>query len=97
MPRPVPTGRAEGHDCGGADVDEALREDNVVGGVGQDGEAFVDEDAGGFDGGLDVGVEGGLVADDFDLDPVGEADLAGEAGSADGLLGGTLACRRCWA
>ena len=68
-----------------------LREDDVVGGVGQDGEAFVDEDAGGFDGGLDVGVEGGLVADDLDLDPVGEADLAGEAGGADGFVGGVAA------
>ena len=84
-------GRAERHDGGGADVDEALGENDVVGGVGQDGEAFLDEDAGGFDGGLDVGVEGGLVADDLDLDPVGEADLAAKARGADGFLGGVAA------
>ena len=63
-------GGGEGHDSGGACVNEALGEDDVVGGVGEDGEAFADEGTGGFEGGLDIRVEGGLVADDFDLDPV---------------------------
>ena len=84
-------GGCERHDGRGSGVNEALGEDNVVGGVGQDGESFGDEDAGGFEGGLDVGVEGGLVADDFYFDPVGEADFAGETRGADGLVGGVTA------
>ena len=84
-------GRAERHDGCGARVDEALGVDNVVGGVGQDGEAFLDQDARGFERGLNVGIERCLVADDFDLDPVGEADLAAEARGADGLVGGEAA------
>ena len=66
-------------------------EDDVVGGVGQDGKSLLDQDARGLQRGLNVGVEGGLVADDFDLDPVGEADLAAEARGADGLVGGEAA------
>ena len=84
-------GGGERHDGGGSGIDEAMGKDDVVGGVGEDGESFFDEDAGGFEGGLDVGVEGGLVADDFDLDPVGEADFAGETGGADGFVGGVTA------
>ena len=84
-------GSAERHDGGGAGVDQALGEDDVVRGVGQNGEAFLDQDAGGFERGLDVGVERRLVADDFDLDPVGEADFAAEAGGADGFVGGVAA------
>jgi len=84
-------GRGEGHDGGGAGIDEAMGEDNVVGCVREDGEPFFDEDAGGFEGGLDVGIEGGLVADDLDFDPVGEADFAGEARGANGFVGGVAA------
>src|SRR5581483_12414266 len=60
----------------------------IVGGVGKDGEAFFDEDASGFDGGLDVGEESFLVADDFDFDPIAEADFATETRGADGFVGG---------
>ena len=35
-------GGAEGHDGGGTDVDEALGKDNVVSGVRENGEAFLD-------------------------------------------------------
>ena len=84
-------GRAERHDGGGARVDEAAGVDDVVGGVGQDGEALLDQDARGLQRGLNVRVERGLVADDLDLDPVGEADLAAEARGADGLVGGEAA------
>ena len=40
---------------------------------------------------MNVGIEGGAVADDFDFDPVGESDFAGEAGGADGFVGGVAA------
>ncbi len=75
MPSPAADGRAERHDSGRTGVNQTLRDDDVVGGVGKHGEAFLHEDAGGFDGGLDVGIERGLIADDFDLYPVGEADF----------------------
>ena len=84
-------GGGERHDRCGSGVDEAMREDDVVRGVGEDGESFFDEGAGGFERGLDIGVERGLVADDFDLDPVGEADFAGKTRGADGLVGGVTA------
>src|SRR5208282_1666779 len=81
-------GRAQRHDCGGTGVDQALGEDDVVGGVGQNGEAFVDQSARGFERGLHVGIKSGLVADDFELHPFGEADFAAQAGGADSLVGG---------
>jgi hypothetical protein len=84
-------GRAQRHDRSRAGVDQTLGEDDVVGGVGQNGEAFLDQHARGFERGLHVGIERGLIADDFDLDPVGEADLAAEARRADGLVGGVAA------
>ena len=84
-------GGGEWHDGCGSRVDEAMGEDDVVGSVGEDGESFFDEGAGGFERGLDVGIESGLVADDFNLDPVGEADFAGETRGADGFVGGVTA------
>ena len=65
--------------------------DDIVGGVGQDGKALFDEDSRGLQRRLNVWVERGLVADDLDLDPVGEADLAAKARGADGLVGGEAA------
>ena len=41
---------------------------------------------------MHVGIEGLLVADDFDLDPVGESDFAAETRGADGFVGGVAAC-----
>ena len=84
-------GSAERHYRGGASVDEALGENDVVGSVGQDGETFADQDAGSFERGLDIRVERSLVADDFELYPVRDADLAAEAGGADGFVGGIAA------
>ena len=40
---------------------------------------------------LGVGEKSLLVADDFELDPVGEADFAAEARGADGFVGGVAA------
>ena len=86
-------GGAERHDGGGAGVEQALGEDDVVGGVGKDREAFLDQNAGGFERGLHIGIERGLVADDFELDPVGKADFAGQARGTDGFIGGVAAGR----
>ena len=80
--------RGEGHDGGGASVDELASGDEVVVGVGEDDETFFDKDAGRFDELLGVWEKSLLVADDFELDPVGEADFAGEARGADGFVGG---------
>ena len=78
-------GRAEGHDGGGADFLEALGEDRVGIDVGEDGEAFLDEDFSGgkrFDG---VGEEVAGVGMDFEFDPFGQSGSGGEAGEADGF------------
>ena len=85
-------GRAERHHGCRACIDQALGVDDVVGGVGQNGEAFLDQDARGFERGVNVGIERGFVADDLDLDPVGEADFAAEARGANGLVGSEAAC-----
>ena len=84
-------GRAQGHDGGRAGVDQALGNHNVVRGIRQNRKAFLHQDAGRFDGRLHVGIERGLVADDLDLHPVGEADFAAQAGGADGIVGGVAA------
>jgi hypothetical protein len=64
--------RAQRHHGRRASIDQALGEDDVVRGVGKNGEAFLHQDAGGFKGRLDVRIERLLIADDFDLHPVGE-------------------------
>src|SRR5580704_1126115 len=84
-------GRTERHYGGCAGLDQALGEDDVVGGVGQDGEAFAYQNARGFKRGLHVWIERGLVADYFELHPVGKADFSAEAGGADGFIGGVAA------
>ncbi len=66
-------------------------DDRIVRRVGKDGKTFFHEDARGFDGGGDIGVERLLVADDLDLDPVAQADLASEARGSDGVVGGVAA------
>ena len=76
MPRPLPIGAAERHDRGRAGIDQLARVDHVVVGVGQDDEAFLDQDACGFQQSGIVGEQRLLVADDFQLDPVGQADFA---------------------
>jgi hypothetical protein len=80
-------GRGKGHDGGGTGVNEFAGGDEVVVGVRKDDEAFLDEDFGGFDELFGVREKGLLVADDFEFDPVGEADFAGEARGADGFVG----------
>ena len=75
---PLPIGEPERHDRGAADVLQAPGEDRVVGGVGQDREALVDELLGGgheLDG---VGQQRAVVADHLELHPVGVERLARE-------------------
>ena len=87
----LPTGReslvgadggAEGHDGGGADILQAAGEDGIGVDVGEDGEALIDEDFGGFEGLDGVGEEVAGVGVDFEFDPVGHARRNREAGEA---------------
>jgi hypothetical protein len=78
----------EGHYGGGAGVDEFARGDEIVVRVWEDDEAFFDEDARGFDETFGVWKKSLLVPDDFEFDPVGEADFPAEARGADGFVCG---------
>ena len=88
MPMPLPMGAPSGMIGRCAGIDQALGENDVVGGIGKHGEPFLHQYARGFQRGLHVGIERGLVADDFELDPIGESDFAAEASGADGFVGG---------
>ena len=83
--------RAERHHRGAADVLEAAGEDRVVVGVGEDGEALVDELLGGLEQRGRVGQQRVLVADHLELDPVGLERLAGELGGQHRVAGGEAA------
>ncbi len=83
--------RAERHHRGAAGLLEAAGEDRVVVGVGEDGEAVGDERLGGVEQLDRVRVEGAVVADHLELDPVGLERLAGELGGADRVAGGEAA------
>ena len=72
-------------------IDQPLRNHNVVRGIRQNREAFLHQHAGGFDGRLHVGKQRLLVADDLDLHPVGEPDLATQTRGANGFVGGVAA------
>ena len=85
--------RAERHHRGAAGLLEAAGEDRVVVGVGEDGEALADQGLGGVEQLDRVGVEGAVVADHLELDPVGLEGLAGEPRGADGVARGEAAGR----
>ena len=78
--------RAERHHRGGARVFELAARDRIVVGVRQHDEAFLDQDARGFDQRLVVGEERALVADDLELHPVGQPRLAAEPRRPDRLV-----------
>ena len=80
--------RGQRHDRGGAGVDEFAGGDQVVIGIRENDEAFFDENFGWLDKLFGVREERLFVADDFELDPVGETDFAGETRGADGFVGG---------
>ncbi len=81
-------GRGEGHHGGGASVDELAGGDEIVVGVRKHDEAFVHQNLCGLNQLFGVGEERFLVADHFELHPVGEANFAGQTRGADGFVGG---------
>ena len=88
MPRPEPMGAASGMTAA-APASMSLRAAiEIVVGVGQNDEAFLHQDARGFDELFGIREKSLLVADDFQLDPIGKADFAAEARGADGFVGG---------
>ena len=64
-------GSGKRHDGGGAYVDEFAGGDEIVIRVGENDKTFFYEDARGFDELLGIGEKSLLIADDFQLDPVG--------------------------
>src|ERR1700694_1018734 len=81
-------GRGKGHDGRGAGVNELAGGDEVVVGVRENDEDFLDKDARGFDELLGVGKKSLLVADDFKLDPIRKTDFAAQASGSNGFVGG---------
>src|SRR6185369_7204876 len=69
------------------------RVDHVVVGVGEHHETFLYKNAGGFEQSGIVGEERLFVADDFQLDPVGEADFPSQHGGAHRVVGGVAGGR----
>ena len=80
MPIPVPIGAPRGITAAAPTSIKRSCKHNVIRGIGQNSEAFLHQNSGRFHGGLDVWVEGGQVAYDFDFDPVGEAYLTAPGG-----------------
>lgn len=78
----------ERHDRGSAGIDQPLCRDQVVIGVRENDEAFFGQDPRGFDEAENVREQGLFIANDFELHPFGEADLAAEAGGPDGIVDG---------
>ena len=89
-------GRTQRHDRARAGIDQTLGDDDVVRGIGQHGEAFLHQHAGGFDRGLHVGKQRGLIADDLDLHPVRTARLRAPDVRCEWLRR-RCSSRRCWA
>ena len=88
-----PDGRGERHHCGCTRVDQAAGVDQIVVRIGKDDEPFLHQHPRGFEQSGVIGEESLLVADDFELDPVGKADLAAEARGTDGVVRGVATGR----
>ena len=84
-------GRPQRHDRGAAQLGQVAGQDRVVVGVGQHGEAVVDQGLGGVAELDRVREQGPVVADDLELDPVGVEGLPGQLGRAHGVAGGEAA------
>ena len=84
-------GRSPGHDGLAADIDQALAQHQVFGAVGQHLKAFLDEVLGRAHQVQRVGLQGVVVADQFQLDPRGVEHFAGHLGGGDGFLGAVAA------
>ncbi len=88
---PLPIGSPSGITAAQPTSCQAPGEDGIVGRVGEDREALVDELLGGAQQLGRVGQERVLVADHLELDPVGGKRLAGELGGEDGVARGVAA------
>ena len=85
-------GRGQRHHRRAAGVLELPRDDRVVGGVGEDGEALLHQRCRAASSGLlDVGEERLLVADHLELHPLASAPARGQAAGADRVVGGVAA------
>ena len=62
---------AQRHDRGRTGINQALGKHNVIRSIGKNREAFLDQNSRGFECGLHIGIKCGLIADYFQLDPVG--------------------------
>jgi hypothetical protein len=78
---------------GASDVLELAGRDGIVVGVGQDGEAVLDELAAGNHQLGSVREKGALVADHLDLHEVAHPELAGQPAGPDGVVGGVATGR----
>ena len=87
IPAPEPIGEPSGITAAQPVASSRGREDRVVVGVGQDGEAVGDERLGGVEQLGRVGQQRAVVADHLELDPVGLEGLAGELRGAHGVTG----------
>ncbi len=84
---------AERHDGSGASFLELAADDGIVIRVGKDDEAFANEHARRLEQRDVVGEERPFVANDLELHPVREPDLARQPGGAHRVLGGVAARR----
>ena len=91
MPSPVPIGEPSGMTAAQPTCLQPPGEHRVVVGVGQHGEAVVDELLGGVQQLDRVGQQGALVGDDLELDQVGLERLAGQPRGEHGLGRGAAA------
>lgn len=80
-------GGAERHDRGATAFLEALGEDGIGVDVGEDREAFLDEDFSSFESFDGIGKEVGGIGMDLEFDPFREAGGMGEPGESDGFFG----------
>ncbi len=81
-------GRGPGHDGGDPDVTQLERGHQIVGGVGEHGEALTHQSLRGGHGAPGIGLQGVVVADDFELDPVSAENFARHLRHGDGLFRG---------
>jgi hypothetical protein len=78
--------RAPRHQHAAAGFDQAIGHHQILGRVGKDLEAVVAQHAGRLDQAEDVGLQGVVVADHFELDPFGVEQLARHVGGGDRFL-----------
>src|SRR5260370_10941674 len=83
--------RSQRHDGRSTGVDKLPSGDEIIVRVGQDYEVFLDEHAGSLDELLGIREKRLLVANHFELHPVGQPNLTSEPRSANGFISGVAA------